>query len=108
MISNSFCINTGNGKVLVVDGGGSYNGGIFDSNMAAAAQRNGWKGILINGAVLGAEQLRNVQFGVKAIGANPSPGQQMNGQRGIPLSFAGINFTSGAWIYADKVSRVAM
>ncbi len=93
----------GSGKVLVVDGSGSYNGAVFDASMANIALSNGWKGVIINGVVRNAEQLKSIQFGVKAIGAHPSPGQQqIPGQRGISLSFGGVNFVPGNYVYADK------
>jgi regulator of RNase E activity RraA len=72
--------------------------------MVATAQQNGWKGIIINGVVRNAEQLKTMSFGVKAIGAHPSLGQQMNGQKVLSLSFGGVTFTSGSWVYVDKVS----
>lgn len=92
----------GNGKVLVVDGGGSFNGAVLDELTATAGQRNGWKGVIINGVVRNADELKKIQFGVKAIGAHLSVGQQSNSQRGSPLSFGGVNFTPGSWIYADQ------
>jgi len=92
----------GSGKVLVVDGGGSFNGALFDAAMVNSALQNGWKGIIINGVVRNAEELKNQNFGIKALGAHPMKGQQMTGQRGMSLSFGGVNFQSGSWIYADK------
>ena len=72
--------------------------------MVNSALQNGWKGIIINGVVRNAEELKNQNFGIKALGAHPMKGQQMTGQRGMSLSFGGVNFQYGSWIYADKVS----
>lgn len=92
----------GNGKILVVDGRGSFNGAVFDASMANVALSNGWKGIIINGVVRNAEELKSIQFGVKALGAHPSPGlQQTPGQVGAPLSFGGVNVSPGNYVYAD-------
>jgi regulator of ribonuclease activity A len=104
MILMNLFLFTGNGKVLVVDGGGSFNGAVLDELTATAGQRNGWKGVIINGVVRNADELKKIQFGVKAIGAHLSVGQQSNSQRGSPLSFGGVNFTPGSWIYADQAS----
>jgi len=41
----------GAGRVLVVDGGASLRRALLGGNLAAAAQRNGWAGVVINGCV---------------------------------------------------------
>eukprot|EP00591_Stephanopyxis_turris_P017701 CAMPEP_0195538432 /NCGR_PEP_ID=MMETSP0794_2-20130614/49523_1 /TAXON_ID=515487 /ORGANISM="Stephanopyxis turris, Strain CCMP 815" /LENGTH=186 /DNA_ID=CAMNT_0040672411 /DNA_START=564 /DNA_END=1124 /DNA_ORIENTATION=+ len=93
----------GANKVLVVDGGGSRQSAIFDSELASLAQRNGWAGVVINGCVRGADSLSRVSIGVKAIGTHPRKGQQMSqGMNGASLTFGGVSFTPGCWIYADK------
>ncbi len=85
------------------------NGAVFDSSMARSAQQNGWGGIIINGVVRNAEELKSIPFGVKAIGAHLSPGMQQSvggvPQRGTPSSFGGVNFNPGSWVYADKASE---
>jgi len=93
----------GQGQILVVDGGGSLNGAVFDFSMATIAVQNGWKGIIINGVIRNVHSLGSLQFGVKAIGTHPTKGtQNAIGQPGLGLSFAGVNFSPGFWIYADK------
>ena len=92
----------GQNKVLVVDGGGDLRAAIFDANMAMAAQRNGWKGVIINGAVRNARQLATTNIGIKALGTNPVRGQAQKGQPGAALTFGGLQINPGFWIYADK------
>jgi len=92
----------GQNKVLVVDGGGDLRAAIFDANMAMAAQRNGWKGVIINGAVRNARQLATTNLGIKALGTNPVRGQAQKGQPGAALTFGGLQINPGFWIYADK------
>jgi len=92
----------GAGKVLVVDGGGMSSGALFDASMVSVAQQNGWKGVIINGYVRNAPQLQTMPFGVKALGTHPSKGMQTMGQRSGPLMFGGVNFSPGAFVYADK------
>jgi regulator of ribonuclease activity A len=92
----------GQSKVLVVDGGGSLNSALFDSEMASSASRNGWKGVVVYGAVRNAGQLSKTQFGVKALGTNPSKGRGMNGQRGAGVSIGSTQLQSGLWLYADQ------
>jgi hypothetical protein len=86
----------------VVDGGGDLRAAIFDANMAMAAQRNGWRGVVIHGAVRNARQLATANIGIKALGTNPVRGQAQKGQPGAALSFGGLQINPGFWIYADK------
>ena len=106
---NHIIIITGNGRVLVVDGNGSLNGAIFDSAMVNIAQQNGWKGIILNGVVRDADTLKSMPFGIKAIGSHPVRGQQQGmGQTSVPVNVGGVSFTSGCWVYADKVSAIIL
>jgi len=102
----------GLGKILVVDGGGSLSSAILDSNAVTLAQQNGWKGIIVNGAIRNADSVQNTQVGIKALGTHPVKGQQNQGQHGMALSFGGVNFSAGNWVYADKdgivVSQVSL
>ena len=92
----------GQSKVLVVDGGGSLNSALFDSEMASNAMRNGWKGVVVNGAVRNSGQLSKTQFGVKALGTNPLKGRSANGQRGAGVTIGSTQLQSGLWLYADS------
>ena len=92
----------GQSKVLVVDGGGSLNSALFDAEMATNAMRNGWKGVVVHGAIRNSGQLSKTQFGVKALGANPMKGRGMNGQRGVGVTIGSTQIQSGLWLYADQ------
>ncbi|KAL7521435.1 hypothetical protein ACHAWX_007657 [Stephanocyclus meneghinianus] len=91
----------GQSKVLVIDGGGSMNSALFDADMANTAMRNGWKGVIVNGAVRNSGQLSKIPFGVKALGTNPMKGRGMNGQRGAVVSIGSTQLQNGLWVYAD-------
>ena len=41
----------GQGRVLVVDGGGSLRRALLGGNLGQAAARNGWAGVVVDGAV---------------------------------------------------------
>ncbi|HRD86549.1 MAG TPA: hypothetical protein PLF63_15435, partial [Rubrivivax sp.] len=43
--------SAGEGRVLVVDGGGSMRRALVGGNLALAAARNGWSGLVVDGAV---------------------------------------------------------
>jgi regulator of ribonuclease activity A len=93
----------GGGRVLVVDGGGSLRAALVGGNLAALAQRNGWSGLVVFGAIRDVAELAATAVGVKALGAIPRKAAKAGaGERGLPVTFAGLTFTPGAWLYADQ------
>ncbi|KAL9185174.1 hypothetical protein ACHAXT_002951 [Thalassiosira profunda] len=98
----------GQNKVLVIDGGGirADVGAVFDADMGAAALRNGWKGVVVYGAVRGVAQLSRSQIGVKALGTSPKKGNGAMGQKGGAISVGSTQLQPGWWIYADADGRV--
>ena len=93
----------GYNKVLVVDGGGLMNVAIFTKVAAASARQNGWKGVIIHGAIRDAKQVGETPIGCKAMGTNPNRGRATSGSKGSALNISGMPITTGMWIYADKV-----
>ena len=92
----------GDGRVLVVDGGGSLRVALFGDNLAGLARDNGWTGIVLNGCVRDASTLRTLELGVRALGSNPRrSGKAGGGELEIPVSFGGVTFNTGAMLYAD-------
>lgn len=92
----------GEGKVLVVDGGGSLRRAVLGGNLAAAAHRNGWAGLLINGCVRDCAEIAAVTIGVKALAAHPRrPNRTAPGELNVAVSFANIVFHPGEYLYAD-------
>jgi regulator of ribonuclease activity A len=66
----------GAGCVLVVDGGGSLNRALFGDTMAANAAKNGWAGVVVNGAARDVAEIENIDIGLKALGLNPRRGEK--------------------------------
>jgi regulator of ribonuclease activity A len=92
----------GHGRVLVVDGGGSVRRALVGGNLAAAAARNGWAGIVVFGAVRDIAELRAASVGVRALALMPMPTEKRNeGQADIPVQIAGVMVRPGDWVYAD-------
>lgn len=93
----------GDGRVLVVDGGGSLRRALVGDNIAGLARDNGWAGIVLNGCVRDSAALETLGLGVKALGTNPRPGRKDGaGEIDVPVSFGGVAFTPGALVYADS------
>ena len=92
----------GGGRVLVIDGGGSLRSALVGSRLAALAHTNGWAGLLIYGCIRDSEELRRVPLAIRALAAIPRRGGKAGaGKRGIPVTFAGVAFIPGHFLYAD-------
>jgi regulator of ribonuclease activity A len=92
----------GRGRVLVVDGGGSLQCALVGGRLAALAQSNGWAGVIVNGCIRDSVEIRQLRVGIRALNAVPMrSGKSGAGERGGPLSFAGVTFAPGRFIYAD-------
>jgi regulator of ribonuclease activity A len=97
-------LNTaGEGRVLVVDGGGSLASAQMGDQIAASAVEQGWAGVVINGAVRDVATLRTLELGIKALGSNPLKSAKAGtGEIGVPVAFGGTRFTPGDWLYSDE------
>lgn len=93
----------GEGKVLVVDGGGSLQRALVGQELAQLGQKNGWQGLIIYGSVRHAARLPEIRLGIRALAATPLPAwQRGRGSRQKPVHFAGITFREGQFVYADE------
>jgi hypothetical protein len=63
----------GQGRVLVVDGGGSLRRALLGGNLGQAAARNGWAGVVVDGCVRDVLELAASAVGVRALASVPLP-----------------------------------
>jgi regulator of ribonuclease activity A len=93
----------GRGKVLIVDGCGSVRRSLLGDQLGEKAVANRWNGIVVYGAVRDVEALEKLDLGVLALAAIPLKTDKKGaGQRDLILRFAGITFTPGHFVYADR------
>lgn len=93
----------GEGRVLVVAGGASVRRALVGGNLACAAARNGWAGIVVDGAVRDAAELNAAGIGIKALALMPLRSTKRNeGQRDVDVSMQGVAVRPGDWLYADE------
>lgn len=98
----------GQGRVLVVDGGGSLKRSLLGGDLAATAARNGWAGIVIDGAARDAHELEACEIGVLARALIPMKTEKRGlGTRGAAVGIAGAVIQPGDWLYADRDGVVA-
>ncbi len=92
----------GLGRVLVVDGAGSLRRALLGGNLGAAAAKNGWAGLVIDGAVRDLAELAACDVGIRALAPMPLPTErQGQGQRDVVLQIRGVWVRPGDWLVAD-------
>ena len=92
----------GQGRVLVVDGGASLRRALVGGNLATAAARNGWAGIVVDGCVRDVAELNACEVGIRALGLMPLPTEKKNqGESDVPVMIQGVWVRPGDWVYAD-------
>ena len=92
----------GDGRVLVVDGGGSARRALLGDLLAQQATDNGWSGIVIYGCIRDSAAIARMPLGVKALGTCPmKTDKRGEGQRDAVLRFGDATFRPGEWVYAD-------
>jgi len=98
----------GNGKVLVVDGGGSMRCALLGDMIAQSAIDNGWAGVIVYGCVRDVDDMAEMDLGVMAIGSIPRKSTRRDeGQIDIEISFGDLTLNSGMFVYADNNGIIA-
>ncbi|RZT86811.1 regulator of ribonuclease activity A [Pseudonocardia sediminis] len=93
----------GEGRVLVVDGGGSLHRALIGDVIAGLAVGNGWAGVVVHGAVRDVAALRDLDIGIKALGSNPRKSTKTGaGRRDVPVTFGTASFAPGDVLHSDE------
>jgi regulator of ribonuclease activity A len=99
----------GDGRVLVVDGGGSFRCALVGDSLGRLALDNGWAGLVVNGCVRDSAALDALGLGVKALGTSPRPSRKRGtGEVEVAVSFGEVTFEPGAMLYADEDGVVVL
>jgi regulator of ribonuclease activity A len=99
----------GQGRVLVVDGGGSVRRALVGGNVAAAAAKNGWAGVVVDGAVRDIAELETTPVGIRALALIPIPTEKRGvGERDVPVQVQGVWIRPGDALYADADGIVVL
>jgi regulator of ribonuclease activity A len=99
----------GEGRVLVVDGGGSLRVALVGDNVASLARDNGWAGLIVHGCVRDSAELRKLAIGIKALGTHPKPSSKHGGgELDVPVTFGGVTFNPGARAASDDDGIVVL
>ncbi|MEB3476827.1 ribonuclease E activity regulator RraA [Pasteurella multocida] len=92
----------GEGRVLLIDGGGAVRRALVDAELAQLAVDNGWEGIIVYGAVRQIQQLEEMDIGIHALTPIPVGADKQNiGEIDVPVNFGGVTFFPEDYVYAD-------
>lgn len=91
----------GTDKVVVVDVDAEFFA-VVGENLMKFAHQNNYSGIIVNGYIRDTFQIQDISVALYALGTCPKKYIPVTeGQRDIPLSFGGVSFKNGDYIYAD-------
>lgn len=94
---------SGDGRVLVVDGGASLKCALVGDMLAGLGKDNDWVGIIVYGCIRDSAVISNIAIGVKALNTNPRKSVKKGiGERDISVGFADVIISPGDYIYADE------
>ncbi|MEL7021041.1 MAG: ribonuclease E activity regulator RraA [Bacteroidota bacterium] len=93
----------GEGKVLVIDGGGSKRCALIGDNIAKLIIENGWSGVILYGCIRDSRQISTMDVSIKAVGTCPVKSIKRGvGIAGETLIINGTKIAQGAYLYADE------
>lgn len=91
----------GTGKVVVVDVDQEYFA-VVGENLMKFAHQNNYVGIIINGYVRDTFQIKDIPVALFALDTCPRKFIPVTtGERELTLSFGGVDFVHGSYLYAD-------
>lgn len=92
----------GEGRVLLVDAQANMHCAMVGDQIAAAAVKNGWAGVIVNGCIRDSAEIATLDIAVKALGTNPRKSAKTGiGARDIEIALGGVTFTPGHVAYGD-------
>lgn len=93
----------GQGKVLVIDGGGSLRCALVGDQLAILAHKNGWEGVVVYGCIRDSGDINGIDIGVRALNTHPQKSIKKGvGDKNIAVTFGGVTFKPGEYLYADE------
>lgn len=93
----------GEGKVLVIDGGGSTRRALINIELAEQALNNNWEGIICYGSVRDVDAIEELELGIQGLVSIPvGASNDSYGESDIAVNFAGVTFLPDDHVYADN------
>jgi regulator of ribonuclease activity A len=81
--------------------------GLMGDRLAGIGVANGWRGLIINGAIRDSVGIDALDLGVKALGATARRGwTPAPAEWDVTVEFGAVAFRPGDWVYADRDSVI--
>ncbi|MDN3698378.1 MULTISPECIES: ribonuclease E activity regulator RraA [Vibrio] len=97
----------GEGRILLVDGGGSLRKALIDADIATLAEENEWEGIVVYGCVREVDELEDMSIGIQALASIPVGATQKDiGEIDVPVNFGSVTFLPEDYLYADNTGII--
>lgn len=98
---------SGEGKVLIIDGGGSLRRALVDLEIAEMALDNGWEGIIVFGCIRDVDFIDELELGIQALASIPVLASDSgDGEVDTPVNFGGVTFLPEDHVYADSTGII--
>ncbi|MFD2177031.1 ribonuclease E activity regulator RraA [Veronia pacifica] len=106
LIRNTASTN-GEGKVMLIDGGGSLRRALVDADIVSLAVENGWEGLIVYGCVRDVDAIDEMDIGIQALASIPVGAEdQGTGDIDLPVNFGGVTFLPEDHVYADTTGVI--
>jgi len=103
LVGDTLRNENGQGKVLVIDGGGSLRCALVGDLIAAAAVKNEWEGIIVFGCIRDSVEINTMNIGIKALNTNPTKTvKRKTGLLNEIVDFANVIFYPDSYVYSDE------
>lgn len=97
------------GRVLVVDGGGSFRTALVGDLIAGIGVDRGWAGLVVNGCIRDSVAIDALPIGVKALGTNPRKSSKSGaGSLDGVLEIGGVRIRPGQILHSDEDGIVVL
>jgi regulator of ribonuclease activity A len=99
----------GEGRILVVDGGGSLRCALLGDNLAQRAVDSGWTGVVVHGCIRDSAVIATMPLLVRALDTVPRKTvKRGEGQRDLPLRFLDVTVRPGDRMVLDEDGAVVL
>lgn len=97
------------GRVLVIDGGGSYRTALVGDLIAGIGVDRGWTGIVVHGCIRDSVAIDALPIGIKALGTNPrKSGKTGAGAVDVVVEIGGVRIAPGQILHSDEDGVVVL
>lgn len=97
------------GRVLVIDGGGSFRTALVGDLIAGIGADRGWAGIVVHGCIRDSVAINALPIGIKALGTNPRKSSKTGaGTVDAVVEIGGVRVAPGQIIHSDEDGIVVL